>query len=153
MVISLSFQSVIYPFLVLLAVPFGIVGVVVAFSLPFPPHNMPLSLMALVGIVGLSGVIVNISIIMLSFVQKEIKSGTPLNEAVVHAGVRRLRPIVITSITTLIGLLPSIYGIGGADTFVQPLTLVLGWGLAIGTTLSIFLLPSVISFFTVIEKR
>ena len=143
MAISLSFQSFIYPFLVLLAIPFGLVGVVWSLSL----HNTPLSLMGLVGIVGLSGVVVNVSIIMLSFVQQELKQGATLEDALVKAGVRRLRPIVITTLTTLIGLLPSIYGLGGIDTFVQPLSLVLGWGLAFATAISLLFLPGVLAFF------
>jgi len=149
MAISLSFQSLVYPFLVLLAIPFGLVGVVWSLSL----HNTPLSLMGLVGVVGLSGVVVNVSIILLSFVQQELKSGASLPEAVVNAGVRRLRPIVITTITTLIGLAPSIYALGGADPFVQPISLVLGWGLAFATAISVLFLPSLIAFFTMITPK
>ncbi|SMF43303.1 efflux RND transporter permease subunit [Pseudobacteriovorax antillogorgiicola] len=149
MVISLSFQSVIYPFLVLIAIPFGLVGVVWSLSL----HDTPLSLMGMVGVVGLSGVVVNVSIILLSFIQQELRDGMDLKEAVINAGVRRLRPIVITTLTTLIGLLPSIYGVGGVDPFVQPLSLVLGWGLAFATALSVLFLPSLISFFTIIARK
>ena len=146
MVISLSFNSLLYPFLVLLAIPFGLIGVVWSLTL----HNTPLSLMGLIGVVGLSGVVVNVSIIMLSFIQEEIKKGRSLTEAIVRSGRRRLRPILIT---TLIGLLPSIYGAGGFDPFVQPIALVLGWGLAVATFFSVFFLPAFISFWTVLERK
>ena len=149
MVISLTFQSVIYPFFVLLVVPFGLCGVVWSLTL----HDTPLSLMGLVGVVGLSGVVVNISIIMLSFVQKETQNGVAFKEAIIRAGVRRLRPIIITTVTTLIGLVPSIYGFGGVDAFVQPISLVLGWGLFVATLITLFLLPSLIALFPVLAKR
>ena len=68
------------------------------------------------------------------------------------AGVRRLRPIIITTITTLIGLVPLIYGIGGVDTFVQPLALVLGWGLFVATGLTVFMMPALIALVPKIEK-
>lgn len=141
MTISLSFQSILYPFLVLLAVPMGLVGVVWALML----HNHPPSLMALVGVVGLSGVVVNVSIILLKFIQERIAEGMHVHEAIVAAGVRRLRPIFITTVTTMIGLIPTIYGIGGVDTFVMPLALVLGWGLLVATLLTLFTLPALLA--------
>lgn len=141
MVISLSFQSFLYPFMVLLTIPMGICGVVWALVI----HGQPLSLMGIVGIVGLSGVVVNVSIVLMKFMQDRLKEGMEFREAIIDAGTRRLRPIVITTITTLTGLLPTIYGIGGVDTFVQPLALVLGWGLFVSAALSILALPALIS--------
>ena len=142
MVISLSFNSMIYPFLVLLSIPMGLLGVIWALSL----HGKPLSLMAMIGVVGLSGVVVNVSIILLKFIQEKIAAGMEPRQAIVEGGVRRLRPIIITTLTTLIGLIPAIYGIGGIDTFVQPLALVLGWGLFVATLLTLFALPALVSF-------
>lgn len=141
MVISLSFQSIYYPFLVLVAIPMGLSGVVWALKL----HGQPMSLMSLIGIVGLSGVVINVSIVLLKFVQESIASGKTVDEAIVEAGTRRFRPIVITTLTTLLGLAPTIYGIGGVDNFVQPIALVLGWGLLVGTLLTLFVLPSFVS--------
>jgi multidrug efflux pump subunit AcrB len=109
--------------------------------------------MGVIGIVGLSGVVVNVSIILLKFVQDRLKEGMDLNSAIIDAGVHRLRPIIITTLTTLIGLLPTIYGVGGVDTFVQPIALVLGWGLFVATTLTLLCLPSLLSFFTVLVPK
>lgn len=139
--ISLAFKSVYFPFLVLLSVPMGLCGVVWSLTL----HGQPLSLMGIVGIVGLSGVVVNVSILLLKYFQEKLQEGLPIEEALVQAGARRLRPILITTITTLVGLLPTIYGIGGVDTFIQPLALVLGWGLLVATLLTVFVLPALIS--------
>ena len=143
MVISLTFQSVIYPFLVLTAVPMGLSGVVWSLVL----HGKSLSIMGIIGIVGLSGVVVNVSIIFLKFIQDNLKAGKGFEESIMEAGVTRLRPITMTTLSTLIGLLPTIYGVGGIDTFVQPIALVLGWGLFVATTLTIFFLPAIMSFF------
>ena len=149
MTISLSFNSFLYPFLVLATIPMGLFGVVWALT----THGKPLSLMAIIGVVGLSGVVVNVSIILLSFVQEKLNAGENLHEAIINAGVRRLRPIVITTVTTLTGLAPMIYGIGGIDFFVQPLALVLGWGLLVATVLTIFALPALISLAPLKSKK
>lgn len=149
MTISLSFRSLIYPILVLLSIPMGICGVVLALIV----HGQSFSLMAMIGVVGLSGVVVNVSIILLSYIRERIREGKTLPEAIELAGVRRLRPIIITTLTTLIGLVPTIYGVGGVDYFVQPLALVLGWGLFVATILTIFALPAIISFVTRLERQ
>jgi len=139
-VISLSFNSIGFPFLVLFAVPFGLMGVVWALFL----NNTPLSLMGLIGTVGLSGVVVNSSIILIQFFLKEIREGAALKVAMLSACARRFRPIVITSITTLLGLAPTIYSVAGKDAFLQPLVLALGWGLLVSTILTLFILPTLI---------
>ncbi len=137
--ISLSFNSIGFPFMVLFAVPFGLIGVVWALFL----HDKPLSLMGMVGVVGLSGVVVNSSIILIQFFLEKYRSGAEVKDAILDAVGRRFRPVVITSITTLLGLAPTIYSIGGnSDPFVQPLALALGWGLMVSTILTLMLLPS-----------
>ncbi len=149
MTISLTFRSVFYPFLVLTAIPMGIGGVIWSLVL----HGESLTLMGIIGIVGLSGVVVNVSIIFLKFIQDRIKLGMPFKEAIIEAGVGRLRPIIMTTLSTLIGLLPTIYGIGGTDTFVQPIALVLGWGLFVATTLTLLFLPAIVSFFPFLGRQ
>ena len=139
-VISLSFASISFPFLALCAVPFGLIGVIWALFL----HSMPLSVMGLIGVVGLSGVVVNSSIILIQFFLKELREGMPIKEALVTACSRRFRPIVITSITTLLGLAPTIYSVAGKDAFIQPLVLALGWGLFVSALLTLFILPTLI---------
>jgi len=139
-VISLSFNSIGFPLLVLFAIPFGIIGVIWALFL----HNTPLSLMGIVGIIGLSGVVVNGSIILIQFLLEEVRAGVSLKEAILNSVTRRFRPIVITSVTTLLGLAPTIYSAGGKDSFIQPLALSLGWGLLVSTLLTLFLLPAFI---------
>jgi len=142
-VISLTFNSVIYPLLVLTTIPMGLAGVIWALVI----HGKGLTLMGVIGIVGLSGVVVNVAIIFLKFIQEAIFAGESFQGAIASAGVNRLRPIVMTTISTLIGLLPTIYGLGGIDTFVQPIALVLGWGLVGATVLTLLFLPLIVAFF------
>ena len=149
MVISLTFNSTVYPFLVLTSIPMGLSGVIWALVL----HGKSLTIMGVIGIVGLSGVVVNISIIFLKFVQDRVRGGEHFHEAIIDAGVSRLRPILMTTTSTLIGLLPSIYGIGGIDTFVQPIAMVLGWGLFVATILTVLTLPAITSFFSFLDKN
>jgi multidrug efflux pump subunit AcrB len=148
MTISLTFQSIIYPFLVLLAIPMGLSGVIWSLVL----HGKSLSIMGIIGIIGLSGVVVNVSILLLKFIQNRLHDGVPFQQAIVEAGVSRLRPIIMTTISTLIGLLPTIYGVGGVDTFVQPIALVLGWGLFVAASMTLLFLPAIMSFFPILAK-
>ena len=141
MVISLSFQSVWIPLYVMVSIPVGLAGVIWALLI----HGQTLSMMGCIGIVGLSGVVVNVSILFMSFIRDKLKEGQDLFTAIENSAVERLRPIVITTITTLVGLIPTIYGIGGTDTFVQPLALALGWGLFIATTISLATLPALVA--------
>ncbi len=148
-VISLTFNSMIYPFLVLTTVPMGLAGVIWALLI----HGKMLTLMGVIGIVGLSGVVVNVAILYLKFIQEAVASGDSFQDAIIKAGINRLRPIVMTTISTLIGLLPTIYGLGGVDTFVQPIALVLGWGLLVATILTLLFLPLIVSFFPILGRH
>ena len=118
LLLLLLFNSIWQPVLVMVAIPFGFVGVIFAFGL----HQQALGFLAMLGIVGLTGIIVNDSLILVNLVN-QMKSGQPdmpVKQRVVDATVSRLRPIVLTSITTVAGLLPMAYGLGGSDPFSAP---------------------------------
>ena len=138
------FQSIHYSFLILLCIPFSLVSVVWVFFL----HQEVLSFFALLGMVALTGVIVNDSIIMVDYLKKErqneVSNGVDVSQTVLMAAKARLRPIVLTSITTFVGILPTAYGFGGADRFLQPIALSLGWGIAVSTVLILFVFPALI---------
>ncbi|MBN1794315.1 MAG: efflux RND transporter permease subunit [Candidatus Omnitrophica bacterium] len=138
-ILAATFQSLIQPLIIMLAIPFGLIGVIVAFKL----HHEPVSFLAGMGIIGLIGVVVNDSIVLVEFINKKRKEGLPLREAVIQAGQIRLRPVILTTITTVGGLLPVAYGIGGNDPFLKPMALALSWGLAFATTLVIFMIPCI----------
>ncbi|MDC0255557.1 efflux RND transporter permease subunit [Bacteriovoracales bacterium] len=136
----LLFDSYFQPFYVMLAIPFGIVGVILSFAI----HQEALGFMAMLGAIGLAGVVVNDSLVLVSHLNETVKKGEgkkTLNELVVKGTSHRLRPIIITTLTTVAGLIPLAYGLGGSDPFMMPMALSLGYGLIFATPLTIVLVP------------
>ena len=144
----LTFQSFIWPVIIILAIPLGATSVVWALFL----HGMPLSFMGMLGVVALAGVIVNNAIVMVDFVRSERKAGKKHRESIVIACKNRLRPIFLTTFTTVCGILPTAYGIGGLDPFVVPIAVSLGWGMFIGSILSSLFLPAFIAILDDVNK-
>lgn len=139
LILSSLFGSILLPFTVLMTIPFAIIGVILAFI----AHGQPISFLALVGFVGLSGVVVNDAIVMIDFAQSLRKNNPnmPIEEVALNAGSMRLRAIILTTLTTVLGLLPTAYGIGGSDPFLVPLALAFAWGLTFSTLLTLFIIP------------
>lgn len=139
LILATTFNSLTQPLLILLAVPYGVCAALAALWL----HGEPLSFLALLGLVGLSGVTVNDSVIMIDRINSAIRESKIKNvrEAIVKASRERLRPVILTSITTIMGLGPIAYGIGGSDPFLEPMAITIAWGLAFATILTLFLIP------------
>ena len=136
----LLFKKSEQPLIVILTIPFGIIGVLLAFYF----HGIPLSFMALVGMIGLSGVVVNDSVVMVAFINNLMKSSNDtagLKEDIAEGAKQRLRPIVLTTLTTVAGLLPSVYGIGGDVQSLVPAVMALSYGLIFATLVTLFLVP------------
>ncbi len=142
-VIAVMLGSFLEAAFVVSVVPFAIAGVILAFF----AHGQPLSMFAMLGAIGLAGVVVNASIVMIDAVHRSVQlldasDADARREALLDAVVSRLRPIVVTTLTTLGGVLPMAYGIGGHDTVVAPMSLAIGWGLALSTGVTLFLVPA-----------
>ena len=140
LLLAILFNSYSQPMLVLAAVPFSLIGVIWAFYF----HGEPLSFFALTGSLALMGVIVNDSLVMVSHLNYLRDKSAKLEDKTVWIarGSRdRLRAVVLTTLTTMAGVLPLAYGIGGTDVFLQPMVLALGYGLIFGTFLTLILLP------------
>jgi multidrug efflux pump subunit AcrB len=140
LLLTLLFNSYSQPMLVLIAVPFSIVGVIWAFFL----HGETLSFFAVLGTLALVGVIVNDSLVMvahLNYLKAKFASTMSVYEWVVQGAKNRLRAVVLTTLTTLAGVMPLAYGIGGTDFILQPMALSLGYGLLFGTLMTLILLP------------
>ena len=135
----LLFNSVWQPFMVMAAIPFGIIGVIIGFSI----HHEPLGFLAMTGIIGLAGVVVNDSLVLVNHVNelRAQQKDQTLLELVTIGAVERLRPILLTTISTVAGLMPLAYGLGGIDPYMSPMALALGWGLLFSTLLTLFLVP------------
>ena len=134
-------KSLVQPFVVILAIPFGLIGVIIAFLL----HGQPFSFMAILGIVSLNGIVVNDSIVFVDFINKLRREGVPRRESIIQAGQMRLRPVLLTTITTVGGLSTVAYGIGGKDPFLVPMALAISWGLMFSTALTLIIIPSIYS--------
>ena len=140
LLLAILFNSYSQPMLVLAAVPFSLIGVIWAFYF----HGEPLSFFALTGSLALMGVIVNDSLVMVSHLNYIRDKSAQLGEKkvwIARGSRDRLRAVVLTTLTTMAGVLPLAYGIGGTDVFLQPMVLALGYGLIFGTFLTLILLP------------
>lgn len=136
----LLFNSFTQPFLIMAVIPFGFVGVLIGFGI----QGMELSMIAMFGIIGLAGVLVNDSTVMvhgLNQKKTELNTRRLSSQEVADGAASRLRPILITSITTVMGLFPAAYEIGGANPFMTPMIMAMLWGVLFGTLVSLILLP------------
>ncbi|MBP9708100.1 MAG: efflux RND transporter permease subunit [Oligoflexales bacterium] len=137
MLLILLFKNLYQPMIVASTIPLGIASVVWTFYL----HGRPLSFLGMIGIIALGGVIVNNAIVFVDFVNMARKEGEGIKESILSSAKNRLRPIFLTTITTVAGILPTAYGVGGLDPFVVPIALALGWGMAAGSLLTTLIFP------------
>lgn len=142
-ILAQEFKSLLQPFLIMLSIPFGFMGVVFAFYL----HGRPLSFFAFLGIVGLAGVVVNSAIVLIDFINRLRMEGMDLRQSLIEAGRTRLRPVLMTSGTTIGGLVSVAYGIGGGDPFLKPMALAIMWGLTFSTILTLIAIPCLYAVF------
>ena len=140
-ILVLLFGQLLQPFLILFTIPLGIIAAIWTLFL----HGQPLSFMGMLGIIALGGVIVNNSIVFVDFVNQARRDGLDRFESIMRAGRVRLRPIFLTTVTTVSGLLPTAYGVGGVDLFIVPIALVLAWGIFLGSIMMAVVIPSALS--------
>jgi multidrug efflux pump subunit AcrB len=131
------FRSLTHPFVIIGVIPLTLVGIIWIFFF----HGMPISFMATMGLVGLAGVVVNNSIVMIDFILVRRAQGLQPMEAAISAAPTRIRAIYLTTITTFLGLIPTAYGIGGSDPFLVPMAITLSWGLVFGTVITLYATP------------
>ncbi len=136
--IAIPFKSYVQPLIIMSAIPFGIVGAVTG-HLVMGYH---LSIMSVFGIVALSGVVVNDSIVLIDATNRARADGMTAMEAITWAGRRRLRPILLTSLTTFLGLMPIITETSVQAQFLIPMAISLGFGVLFGTFIILLLVPS-----------
>ena len=131
------FQSFIQPFIVMAAIPFALDGVVIGHLI----MGEPLSFLSMMGLVALGGVVVNDSLILVDFINRSREAGTPRDEAILASGVARLRPVLLTTVTTVGGLIPLAFFASGQAKFLSPMAISVVWGLAFATILTLILIP------------
>lgn len=142
-VLILLFKSLSQPFIILLTIPFGVSGALLAFAV----HGIPLTFMGIIGIIGLSGVVVNDSIVMTDFINKAFSKSSSGDKrqricTITTGAAKRLRPVILTTITTVAGVLPTVYGIGGSSQIIVPVVMAMAYGLLFATLLTLLFTPS-----------
>ncbi|MDD5771434.1 MAG: efflux RND transporter permease subunit, partial [Candidatus Omnitrophica bacterium] len=149
MVMAAQFESLLDPFIVMFAVPFTFTGVIFAFLVT----NTNLSMITFLGIVMLMGIVVNNAIVLVSYINILRARGLSMFEAVTMGGKERLRPVLMTTITTLAGLLPLALSTGeGSETW-QPLGITMIGGLSVSTFVTMLFVPTLYAIFNSISKE
>ena len=136
--LAIPFKSYAQPFVVMCVIPFGAAMATIGHWI----MGMPLSIMSMMGMLALTGVVVNDSLVLVDYInQQRRKYGESLKEAVLHAGVRRLRPVMLTSLTTFAGLMPLIFEKSTQAQFLIPMGVSLGFGILLSTMVTLVLVP------------
>ena len=136
--LTMQFKSYIQPFLVMAIIPFGLVGAVLGHIV----MGLPLTLMSFFGLVALTGVLVNDSIVLIDFINCRVRSGESIDVALVESGKRRFRPVLLTSVTTIAGLSPIMLESSFQAQILVPMAVSLSFGLMTATLLVVILVPS-----------
>ena len=136
--LAIPLKSYSQPLIIMSVIPFGAIGAIVGHFI----MGQELVFFSLIGIVALGGVVVNSSLVLVDYINKEVKSGHSLPDAVSRAGVARFRPIFLTSATTFIGLVPLMATPTPATFFIVPMAISLAYGVLFATVITLFLVPS-----------
>ena len=131
------FRSFLQPLVVMAAIPFALDGVVIGHLL----MGESLTFLSVMGLVALIGVVVNDSLIMVDFINRARRRGAPLDRAILESGIARLRPILLTTVTTIGGLTPLAFFATGQAKFLTPMAISVVWGLSFATLLTLILIP------------
>ena len=140
--LTMEFRSYLQPLLILTAIPFGAAGAVFGHAL----MGMPLTLFTMFGVVALAGIVVNDSIVLIDFINQRVREGRPIKVALREAGCLRFRPVFLTSVTTVGGLLPLLFDKSFQAQFLIPMATSMVFGEMVTTVLILVLIPVAYSF-------
>ncbi|MFT4637633.1 MAG: multidrug efflux pump subunit AcrB [Verrucomicrobiales bacterium] len=135
--LAIPFKSIVQPFFVMLALPFGIIGALLGHIF----MDITPSYLSIFGMLALAGVVVNDSLVMVDYINNRLKEGLSLREACLEAGARRFRPIMLTSVTTFVGLMPLLMERSLQAQFLIPMAVSLGFGVLFATGITLYLIP------------
>jgi multidrug efflux pump subunit AcrB len=135
--LSIPLRSIVQPFFVMLAVPFAIIGALLGHVI----MDMTPSYLSVFGMLALAGIAVNDTLVMVDYINRRREEGAELLEAALEAGSRRFRPIMLTSVTTFVGLLPLIMDRSLQAQFLIPMAVSLAYGVLFATAVTLYLVP------------
>ena len=136
-VMAAQFESLTYPFVIMFSIPFAIIGVLIGLVLT----NTPLSVMAFVGVIMLMGIVVKNGIVLIDYIILCRERGMGVAHAVITSGKSRLRPVLMTTLTTVLGMLPMAMGTGEGSEMWRGMGLTVAWGLSISTLITLVIVP------------
>ncbi len=148
MVLASQYESLLHPFTILLTTPFGLVGAILFFLIT----RTPLNIMGAMGIIMLAGIAINNSILLVGRIN-QLKRIMPLTEAIVQAGQQRIRPIIMTSLTTILVLLPMTFNFGEGVAMRSSMAVAVIGGLVTSTLMSLVVIPCVYSLFEQMKRK
>jgi multidrug efflux pump subunit AcrB len=135
----LVFRSYVQPIVVMSAIPLGLIGAVTGHYI----MGIPLTILSIFGIIGLAGVVINNSLVMVDVFNEHIKNGIAVREAVILGTKQRFRPILLTSLTTFLGVYPLIMETSLQAQFLIPLAVSIGYGVLFGTVIIVLTVPAI----------
>ena len=142
-VMAVQFENFLFPFIIMFSMPATVVGVIGGLYVT----GLPLSIPGFIGIIMLAGIVVNNSIILVDYINILRRQGLERNEAIIEAGKSRLRPILMTTSTTVLAMIPLGLALGEGAEMQQPLAVTIIFGLSISSIFTLFLIPVVYTFF------
>ena len=135
--LAIPTKSYLQPLIIMGVIPFGIIGAIVGHWIT----GYPMSMMSVMGVIALSGVVVNDSLILVDYINKAVASGTTLYDAILEAGSRRFRAIMLTSLTTFFGLVPMLLETSAQAQQIVPMAVSLAFGIVFATVITLLLVP------------
>ena len=148
-VMASQFESLLDPFVIMFSVPFAIVGVLIGLAV----NNMAMDVMAMIGILILVGIVVKNGIVLIDYAILCHDRGMDINTAVVTASKQRLRPILMTTLTTVLGMVPMAIGTGEGAEMWNGLGMTVAWGLTVSTLITLVLIPTLYAAFISRRER
>ena len=142
-VMASQFESLLDPFVIMFSVPFAVTGVLIGIRV----HGLALGVMALIGVMILMGIVVKNGIVLIDYTRLCLERGMSVNESVVTASRQRLRPILMTTLTTVLGMIPMAVGTGEGAEMWNGLGVVVAWGLSVSTLITLVLIPTLYAIF------
>ncbi|MCF7920522.1 MAG: efflux RND transporter permease subunit [Candidatus Cloacimonetes bacterium] len=140
-ILATQFRSYVQPLIVMFAIPFGLIGVIFGLIIT----GLPFSMMTMISVVALSGIVVNDSLVLVDFVNRERERGIDRWNSLINAGAIRLRPILMTTITTIAGFAPIIFSTSETIADYKPMAVSIAFGLAFATMLTLLVIPVIYS--------
>lgn len=144
LILAFVFSSYSLPLVIMSVIPFGLVGTVIGHFV----QRFDLTFLSLIGLLGLSGILVNNSIILISRIDERLKTGEEMREAVINGVLDRFRAVALTSSTTVLGLAPLLFETSVQAQFLMPMVITIAWGLALATLIVLVLVPAVLGIKT-----